>query len=111
MKEIIESDNIYLQMDNAKYHWTTDALQFYYEKNVKLIDWPPYSPDLNPIENVWALMKRKISGRKFTSMNSLKNELYKIWADIEIETIEKIWMSIYDRIQDCIDSEGKLTNY
>ena len=53
----------------------------------------------------------KISGRKFTSMNSLKNELYKIWADIEIETIEKIWMSIYDRIQDCIDSEGKLTNY
>ena len=44
-------------------------------------------------------------------MNSLKNELYKIWADIEIETIEKIWMSIYDRIQDCIDSEGKLTNY
>ena len=111
MKEIIESDNIYLQMDNAKYHWTTDAFQFYYEKNVKLIDWPPYSPDLNPIENVWALMKRKISGRKFTSMNSLKNELYKIWADIEIETIEKIWMSIYDRIQDCIDSEGKLTNY
>ena len=90
MKEIIESDNIYLQMDNVKYHWTTDALQFYYEKNVKLIDWPPYSPDLNPIENVWALMKRKISVRKFTSMNSLKNELYKIWADIEIETIEKI---------------------
>ena len=81
------------------------------KKNVKLIDWPSYSPDLNPIENVWALMKRKISGRKFTSMNSLKNELYKIWADIEIETIEKIWMSIYDRIQDCIDSEGKLTNY
>ena len=59
------------------------------KKNVKLIDWPPYSPDLNPIENAWTLMKRKISGRKFTSMNSLKNELYKIWADIEIKQLRK----------------------
>ena len=30
--------------------------------------------------------------------------------DIKIETIEKMWISIYDRIQDCIDPEGKLTN-
>ena len=32
MKEKIESDSIYVQMNNEKYHWNTEALQFYYEK-------------------------------------------------------------------------------
>ena len=27
---------------------------------IKVIDWPAKSPDLNPIENLWALMKREI---------------------------------------------------
>ena len=66
-------------MDNVRYHWTKEALEFYHENNIKLIDWPSYSGDLNPIENVWVLMKVKLEGRKFTTMTSLKNELYNIW--------------------------------
>ena len=73
MKEINESDIIQLQFDNEKYHWTLEALQFYYENEVRLIDWPPYSPDLNPIENIWTVMKSKIRGRKFLTISSLKN--------------------------------------
>ena len=65
-------------MDNTKYYWATEALQFYYEKGVKLINWPLYSFDLNLIENVWDLMKKKICETKFTTMNSIKNESYKI---------------------------------
>jgi transposase len=30
------------------------------ELQIKVIIWPPYSPDLNPIENLWAIMKAKI---------------------------------------------------
>ena len=111
MREIKNSETIFLQMDNARYHWTKEALEFYHENNIKLIDWPSYSGDLNPIENVWALMKVKLEGRKFTTMTSLKNELYNIWGDIEIETIEKISVSIYNRIDDCLTSKGGLINY
>ena len=56
-------------------------------------------------------MKVKLEGRKFTTMTSLKNELYNIWGDIEIETIEKIRVSIYNRIDDCLTSKGGLINY
>ena len=58
-----------LQMDNARYEWTTKALELYSNYKIKIIDWPPYSPDLNPIENILAFMKKQLEGKGFTTMN------------------------------------------
>ena len=58
-REISKSDNVVLQMDNYRVHWSLEALQFYKEIEITVIDWSPYSPDLNPIENVWAFIKAK----------------------------------------------------
>ena len=62
MKELrdISTDVLFLQFDNARYHWSIEAFKFYYENNIKMIDWLAYSPNLNLIENVWTIMKRKI---------------------------------------------------
>ena len=113
MKELrdISRDVLFLQIDNARCHWSIETLEFYYENNIKIIDWPPYSPDLNPIDNIWAIMKRKITGKTFTTINSLKNELYTIWRELDDEMIMKTWMSIYNKMNDCIEGKGCLTNY
>ena len=77
MKEFIDisRDVLFLQIDNAKYHWSIEALEFYYENNIKIIDWPLYSPDLNVIVNIWVIMKRIIGWKTFIIINILKNEL------------------------------------
>ena len=69
----ISRDVLFLQIDNARYHSPIEVLEFYYENNIKIIDWPPYSPDLNHIENIWAIVKRKITRKTFTIINNLKN--------------------------------------
>ena len=51
MLEIWNLDTVYLQIDNARYHWTIDVVELYKENNIKVIDWLQYSPDLNPIKN------------------------------------------------------------
>ena len=91
MKELrdISRDVLFLQIDNARYHRSIEALEFYYENNIKVIDWPLYSPDLNPIKYIFAIMKRKIAIKTFTTINSLKNELETIWRKLDDEIIMK----------------------
>ena len=74
MKELrnISRDVLFLQIDNARYHSSIEALEFYYENYIKIIDWPPYSPYLNPIKNIWTIIKRKIAGKTFKTINRRK---------------------------------------
>ena len=53
-----------LQWDNAPSHVSTKALEFYEKNKIERIEWPAKSPDLNPIENIWAIVKRELEKKK-----------------------------------------------
>ena len=57
----ISRDVIFLLIYYTRYHFPIEALEFYYENNIKIIDWPLYFLDLNPIDNFCAIMKKKIA--------------------------------------------------
>ena len=48
-------------MDNARFHYGGDLQKIAKQYNIKLIYLPPYSPELNPIEQLWAVIKAKSS--------------------------------------------------
>ena len=80
-REISKSDHVVLQMDNCRVHWSWEALQLYKDNEITVIDWPPYSPNLNPIENVWAFIKAKLGTKKY-SKNQLNPKIIAIWDEI-----------------------------
>jgi transposase len=61
-------------------------------KEVKVMDWPGNSPDLNPIENVWNFMKNKLKKKTITSVTALKEEIMKL---LVLETKYKAEMTKY----------------
>ena len=59
-REISKNNHVVPQMDNCRVHWSLEVLQIYKNNEITVIDWPPYSQDLNRIENVWVFIKAKL---------------------------------------------------
>ena len=66
------------QQDSAPCHVSKRAREWFSNRNLTLLDWAENSLDLNPIENLWMMIKRKLSGKKFTTMAANKSEITKI---------------------------------
>lgn len=65
-----------LQQDGASSHRAYSTKQYFTRKSIRLFDqpWPPQSPDLSIIENIWDLLKEMIKNHKATS----EDELWKV---------------------------------
>ena len=57
-------------MDNHPVHKSMNRLLFYKEHKIKVIDFPPYSPDLNPIENIWEKFKKRDNEKRISDIVS-----------------------------------------
>jgi transposase len=85
-----------------------------------VIDWPPYSPDLNPIEHLWAQLKQWINdnhpelnemGKSEEAYQQLFTAIREGWNAIAHEAIEKLVKSIDDRVNAIIHAEGWYTRF
>ncbi|GBL84231.1 Transposable element Tc3 transposase [Araneus ventricosus] len=66
-------------------HAVNNTKVWFNSQNIKVLDWPACSPDLNPIENLWDIMCRKVysNGRQYSSVNELKRSIEDVWQEIE----------------------------
>ena len=82
------------------------------EKEFTVMDWPGNSPDLNPIENLWSIMKRKLKkNHTITSLEKLVKEIKVMWVNIKPDLCKKLARSMPKRIKDCIENGGQMTKY
>lgn len=69
--------------------------------------WPPYSPDLNPMDySVWGILSSAIQGRRFATLEALKTALRRAWNKITTEQLSCIVNSFRKRLKACIDADG-----
>lgn len=99
------------QQDNDPKHCSKIVKKWFKDNKINVLDWPAQSPDLNPIENLWAILKRAVSIRKPQRKDDLWQILQEEWEKITPETCAKLAESIPKRCQRVIQNHGYPTEY
>jgi len=97
LDELSEMDREELKivvLDNAAFHHTRSLI---IPLNIRLIFLPPYSPELNPAEKIWWVIKNKTSMQVYPTIEDLQKHLSHIIESLSPQSIKQI--SDYDYIQ------------
>ena len=114
IKAMFEDRPFQFQQDGAPAHTSATTLRFLrqtfgqpFHKN----QWPANSPDLNPIENLWAIIQAKVRARNPTSVQSLKSMITMEWNKISGTVLENLVNSMGARLRQCIARNGGYIDY
>ena len=100
--------------DGASPHTARATCRYFNENGIPLIRWPAYSPDLNPIENVWKVMKDWIA-RNYSEYTEDQTENKQIvqeaWDALPQSLFHNLVASMPARMQAVVDANGLHINY
>ena len=103
-------DDLVLMEDNASIHKAFATRDLHTEQGVLCMDWPPNSPDLNPIENLWRLLKCRV-GRRFPKTTEEVRRYVEEWLKLNERDIRKYVQSMHERCEAVIAANGMHTKW
>jgi transposase len=114
-------EGLQFMQDNAPIHTANAVKDWFKEKGIPLPVWPPYSPDLNPIEHAWAKLKELIyqlnpgladlKGTKEEVIQTLIEALKEAWAKIGKDYFDSLIKSMDQRVNAVLEAKGWYTKY
>ena len=93
---LVQQRNLILQQDNARPHVARVCQDYLANNNIAPLAWPPYSPDLTPIEHMWDELDRRVRKRRNppATLAQLRNALIDEWNNIPMRTVNALVNSI-----------------
>ena len=110
---LVNAHNLMFQHDNARPHVARVCRDFLNQNNVQVLDWPPYSPDLNPIKHLWDALDRRVRKRVnvLNNVAQLQLALIQEWNNIPQRTIDNLVGSMVRRVRAATAARGGHTCY
>ena len=104
--------------DNAPSHSARATKAELPRRGINLLTWPPFSPDLNPIEHVWDSMKDymqekypELEGKSRVPGERLRQIVVEAWDSISSEYLLHLIESMPNRCQAVIEAKGGANSY
>ena len=106
-------EDIIFQQNNDPKHTSRKAKEWLREHGFEVMVWPAQSPDLNPIEHLWFLLKRRLLGypEPPKGILELQERIQEEWYNIEVEECQRLIESMSRRVQEVTKAQGEYTSY
>jgi hypothetical protein len=101
----------WLLQDNAPTHTSTVVKTWLHNHGVSCLDFPPYSPDLNAIENVWSDIERRVNERGPRTVEELQDMIAEEWAATSPQLLKTLAHSMIKRCKAVISVQGEHIRY
>ena len=101
----------WFQQDNAPQHTSHLAKRWFHNHGVDLIDFPPYSPDLNPIENLWSTLKKRVEARLARTTEEVERILREEWEALDTNFLSTLAASMPKRCEAVVSNKGHKAPY
>lgn len=104
--------NLVLMEDGAPVHRSNAPKAWRESRSLVKLEWPANSPDLNPIENVWRLLKDEVQCcNRPKNVEQMKIALEAAWQGISAEKLESLVSSMPERIKAVLKAKGGATRW
>ena len=99
--------------DGAPCHRGRRVTEFLEDQGIETLPWPGNSPDMNPIENLWAILKKDMKKEKITTKTDLISALIRSWhRNVDINnSCRNLVHSMPDRVKALKTARGWFTEY
>jgi hypothetical protein len=110
-KRLFDKGHWWFLQDNDPKHKSNLVKNWIHNKGVQCLDFPPYSPDLNPIENLWHNLKQRVESHNAQNIDDLQQHIQTEWDATDAYLLANLSNSMRDRCKAVVKAKGHLTDY
>ncbi|KAG1924783.1 hypothetical protein F2P79_025933 [Pimephales promelas] len=110
-EKLYGDEDFIFQHDLAPAHSAKTIGKWFTDHGITVLNWPANSLDLNPIENLWDMVKRKLKDSRPNTLDELKAAIEASWASITPQHCHRLIASMPRHIKAVISAKGFPTKY
>jgi hypothetical protein len=81
-------------------------MRFLEQEGIAVECWPTKGDDINPMENLWAILDERLESKKFKTKSSMERAVRAVWKDVDDQLITNLISFVSDRLRRIVKAKG-----